>query len=108
MQTLVVCLLILSLSVALVLYSAITKLGRSRGERKMHLFGLHDQGGEHLFREANVQGWTVYAEAIGDDPNDHGGKEFSTESTAICRLAYGWYGTGNIPDQTRYDRYAQR
>ena len=108
MQALVVCLFILSFLVALGLYSVITKLSRVKAERKMHLFGLHDQGGEHLFREANVQGWTIYAEAIGDDPSDHGGMVFSSESTAICRLAFGWYGTGNIPDRARYDRFAQR
>ena len=75
-----------------------------------HIFALHDQGGEHLIRESGKTGWVVFAEKVGDDPNDHGGKNFNTQPgiSAICRLAFGWYGEGNIPDSSRYERFAQR
>lgn len=75
-----------------------------------HLFALHDQGGEHLITDAGKTGWVIFAEKVGDDPNDHGGKNFNTRNGigAICRLAFGWYGEGNIPESSRYERFAQR
>lgn len=73
-----------------------------------NIFALHDSGGEHLIREAGRTGWTIFAEKVGDNPEDYSGKNFSTECEAICRLAFGWYGEGNIPDSSRYESFAKR
>lgn len=75
-----------------------------------NIFALHDQGGEHLIIESGKTGWVVFAEKVGDDPQDNGGKDFSLPGgiNSICRLAYGWYGEGNVPESSRFDRFSQR
>jgi len=59
-----------------------------------YIFGLHEPGGEHHMKEAGRLGWVLFTEAIGHDPNNHSGKDFSHWSNqgygVICRLNNGY------------------
>jgi hypothetical protein len=41
------------------------------------IFGMHDPGAEGEMEARGKQGWIVFTEAIGTDPNDHSGKDYS-------------------------------
>ena len=42
------------------------------------LYGLHDAGGEQLFLDAQVQGWVIFNEFVGQDPADFTGVDYSS------------------------------
>lgn len=46
----------------------------SAGQENQYIYGLHDPGGEHLL---DGKGWVVVTEAIGHDPNDRSGVNYS-------------------------------
>lgn len=73
------------------------------------IYGLHDlseRGAQMGVR------WFVDAVAIGHDPNDHSGADYSHWAAMgceiICRLNNGWNPDGTIPLPELYDDYAQR
>ncbi len=76
------------------------------------IFGLHDAGGERLFLESNRSGWIVFSEAIGHDPEDRSGVDFSRWSSqglgVICRLSHGFPPDGTIPHSSLYEEFARR
>lgn len=76
------------------------------------LFGMHDRGGEHLMVNADVPGWVLVTEAIGKDPADHSGKDYSDLAAqglkVIVRLNYGYGSTGTIPQPRYYQDFAKR
>lgn len=78
-----------------------------------HLFGMHDFSYEwvDLVKSAGKTGWSVNTEAIGCDPNDHGGKNYDTCGgvvTHITRLNNGYGSAGTIPLPDRYSDFARR
>lgn len=77
-----------------------------------YLFGLHEPGGEHLMLDAKRPGWLVFTEALGSDPNDPNGKDFTPWARggiqALVRINYGYAPVGTIPGQEHYADFAQR
>lgn len=75
-----------------------------------YLYGMHDPGGEHLF--ADKPGWIVFTEAIGCDPSDKSGRDYSQWANAgygiLVRLNNGYGSTGTIPTPDKYDDFALR
>ena len=75
-----------------------------------YIHGMHDPGGEAL--DADRPGWRVFTEAIGADPNDRGGGDYSWWADrgygVIVRLNYGYAPLGTIPTPDRYADFAQR
>lgn len=77
-----------------------------------YIFGLHDPGGEQIMLDAGRPGWLVFPEAIGHDPNDFSGKNFTQWSNRnlgiICRLNNGFGSSGTIPHSSQYEQFAKR
>jgi len=76
------------------------------------LYGMHDTGGESHMIDKGTPGWVVIAVAIGHDPNDHSGGDYTSLSNqglgVIVRLNNGWNPDGTIPYQKHYNDFAQR
>ena len=76
------------------------------------LYGLHDAGGEHLFREAGVHGWIVFNEFIGLDGADRSGVDYSSWSDQgygiIVKLQHAFNPGGTLPRQDQYPEFAAR
>ncbi len=77
-----------------------------------YLYGLHEAGGEHLFLDAGRTGWIVFNEAIGHDPKDTSGADFTRWSElglgVICRLNHGFPPDGTLPHSSLYEEFARR
>jgi N-acetyl-anhydromuramyl-L-alanine amidase AmpD len=77
-----------------------------------YIFGIHEPGGEQHMLEAGKPGWIVFTEAIGHDPNNHGGVDFTPFSRrdlgVICRINNGYQPDGTIPHSSLYEQFAQR
>ncbi len=77
-----------------------------------YIFGMHDRGGEHLMVSKNKRGWVLVTEALGADPNNGGGSNY-TDLTAqglgvIVRLNHGYGTAGTVPNSSLYDDFARR
>jgi N-acetyl-anhydromuramyl-L-alanine amidase AmpD len=77
-----------------------------------YLFGLHEAGGEQLMLGAGRSGWIVFNEAIGHEPADKNGVDFSRWSSQglgiICRLNNGFPPDGTLPHSSLYEQFARR
>jgi len=77
-----------------------------------YIYGFHDPGGEHIMLEQGIPGWVLFTKAIGHDPNDRGGDDFSGFSGrglgVMVRLNNGYGGLGTIPHQDKYGDFARR
>lgn len=77
-----------------------------------YIYGLHDPGGEHLMAQAGARGWILFTEAVGSDPNDRGGRDYSQWANAgygiLVRLNNGYEPGGTIPRADRYGDFARR
>jgi PKD repeat protein len=82
-----------------------------------YIYGVHDHDPspqEYLNRieAGGATGWVTATVAIGADPNDHGGGDFSFLAnrghTVVVRINYGYCPNGTIPEPARYDNFAQR
>ncbi len=77
-----------------------------------YLYGLHDVGGEHLMLEMDAPGWVLITEAIGFNPDNRRGKDYShlTDNglSVMVRLNAGYAGTGTIPYEAHYEDFARR
>lgn len=77
-----------------------------------YLYGFHDPGGEHLMAEHGVQGWILFTEAIGHNPDDVSGRSYEQWSGRgfgiIVRLNNGYSPSGTIPRSDQYANFAQR
>jgi len=62
--------------------------------------------------EAGKPGWIVFVDAIGHDPDDRSGADFSPWSNqelgVICRINNGFGSEGTIPHSSQYAAFAQR
>lgn len=76
------------------------------------IFGMHDPGAEGEMEARGRRGWIVFTEAIGSNPDDHGGKDFRPWSDrghgVIVRLNNGYEGAGNLPYESQYGNFARR
>lgn len=80
-----------------------------------YIYGIHEPGGEQFMRspdDAEARGWILFTEAIGHDPDDRTGLDFSTFSNQgygiICRLNNGYEPIGTIPHSSQYENFARR
>ena len=77
-----------------------------------YIFGMHDRGGEHLILGKNRPGWVLVTEAIGADPNNHAGSNYTDLANqglgVIVRLNHGYGTAGTIPHSSQYDNFARR
>ncbi len=76
------------------------------------IFGLHDRGGEQLMLDKNKRGWVLVTEAVGADPYNYGGSNYTDLSNrglgVIVRLNHGYGTAGTIPHSSQYDQFARR
>ena len=77
-----------------------------------YIFGIHDPGGEYLMEEKGRTGWVVVTEAIGHNPGDWSGPDYSWITAGghgvIARLNNGYGSSGTIPRSGYYGDFAQR
>ncbi|MBI4575138.1 MAG: hypothetical protein HY722_02620 [Planctomycetes bacterium] len=78
-----------------------------------YIYGLHDEGGEHLFLDRGVTGYVVLAEGIGDDPANGSGRDLrrlrDRGATPVVRLDLGFGPvSGTLPTPDRYPAFAAR
>ena len=77
-----------------------------------YIFGIHDFGGEEHMRAARKQGWIVFSEVVGHDPNDLTGKDYSSLSRQglgiIVCLNNGHFPQGTLPLSSEYANFARR
>lgn len=85
-----------------------------------YIYGIHEPGGEvyltepadGIASEAVGRGWVLFTEAIGHDPEDRTGIDFTTFSKqglgVICRLNHGYEPDGTIPHSSQYEAFARR
>lgn len=77
-----------------------------------YIFGIHDFGGEELMLAAGRPGWVVFSEAIGHDPSDRSGKDYTSFSRqglgVIVRLNNGFYPHGTLPRSRDFGNFARR
>jgi len=76
------------------------------------IFGIHDFGGEDHIRAARKQGWIVFSEVVGHDPNDLTGKDYSSLSRqglgVIVCLNNGTFPQGTLPLSSEHANFARR
>ncbi len=77
-----------------------------------YLYGLHDAGGEGIMLGRGIPGWVLITTAIGHNPDDRSGQDFSQLSNrnlgVIVRLNNGYSSAGTLPYEKDYDAFAQR
>lgn len=77
-----------------------------------YLFGLHDPGGEQMLLDAGKPGWIVCAEAVGCEPENKEGVDFTLWSRhglgVICRINHGFPPEGTIPHSSLYEPFSRR
>ncbi|NOX63278.1 MAG: hypothetical protein GXP42_15240 [Chloroflexi bacterium] len=77
-----------------------------------YLYGFHDPGGEWIMLEKGIPGWVLFTEAIGFDPNDRSGRDYSSYANrnlgVMVRLNAGYKTVGTIPFERHYDDFARR
>ena len=106
-----------SMVAVLTLLLAVVSVGRLCAAECPYLYGIHDhdpQPTEYLNHIKNVLpgGWVTATVAIGHNPNDTGGVDFSWFAnqghTVVCRLNNGYCSDGTIPLPAYYADFAQR
>ncbi|MBN1491244.1 MAG: PKD domain-containing protein [Phycisphaerae bacterium] len=82
-----------------------------------YLYGIHDHAPSPQAYLSHISGggatgWVTATVAIGHNPNDHGGDDFSAIAnqghTVTCRLNNGYCPDGTIPIPSQYANFAQR
>ena len=87
-------------------------MAEKRSFESPYLYGLHDAGGEHLMLEMDASGWVLITEAIGFNPRNKRGKDYSHLTqhglSVMVRLNAGYGGVGTLPHERYYEDFAQR
>ncbi len=92
-------------------------VGRLIAAEPSYLYGIHDhepRPDEYLGHIRNYVpgGWVTATVAVGHDPNDNSGVDFTwyqnQNCTVICRLNNGYFPNGTIPLKEYYDDFAKR
>ncbi len=75
-----------------------------------YIYGFHDPGGEGYM--GSNKGWIVFTEAIGHNPSDTSGRDYTSWSNqgygVVVRLNNGYGSDGTIPYDTQYADFATR
>ncbi len=75
-----------------------------------YIYGIHDPGGEWLM--GSNKGYIVFTRAIGSNPNDFSGENFSAYSNngygVIVRVNNGYGSAGTLPFESQYGNWATR
>lgn len=88
-----------------------------QGQECAYLYGIHDhdpspQEWLNHVAAGGARSWITATVAIGHNPNDYGGANFTTFSNqghaVICRLNNGYGEDGTIPTTDQYANFAQR
>lgn len=76
------------------------------------IFGIYEPGGEHYMVDAGRPGWIVFSEAVGHDPEDRSGVDYTAYSDKgfgiIVRLNHGYEPDGTLPHSSQYEQFARR
>ncbi len=76
------------------------------------VFGMHDRGAEHLMLDKGRRGWVLVTEALGADPNNGSGSNYTDLASqglgVIARLNHGYGSAGTIPLSSQYSAFARR
>jgi len=102
----------------LLLLVAFLNIG-GRAAESPFLYGIHDHEPDpseflnHIKAgTGGTGGWVTATVAVGADPNDLSGTDFSALAnaghTVICRINYGYFPDGTIPVVAEYDAFAVR
>ncbi len=77
-----------------------------------YIFGMHDRGGAHLMVQKGKPGWVLVTEALGADPDNHSGSNYTDlvnqGLSVIVRLNYGYAYDGTLPPSHLYANFAVR
>ncbi len=77
-----------------------------------YIFGIHEPGGEQYMLDAGRPGWIVFSEALGHDPEDLSGVDYTAYADRdlgiIVRLNHGYEPDGAIPHSSQYEAFARR
>lgn len=77
-----------------------------------YIFGIHEPGGEQLMLAAKRPGWILFSEALGHDPTDLSGVDYTSYAHQgfgiIVRLNHGHEPDGTIPHSSQYEAFARR
>lgn len=79
-----------------------------------YLYGLNDRGGEALLQgeEGQTKGWVLISEAIGADPADTSGSDYTDLAYqgfgVIVQLHYAYGSAGTLPLPSEYPNFARR
>lgn len=77
-----------------------------------YIFGIYEPGGEQYMLAANRPGWVLFSEAVGHDPEDRTGVDFTPTSDlglgVICRINNGYEPQGTLPHSSQYEQFARR
>ena len=77
-----------------------------------YIFGIHEPGGEALMLEAGRPGWIFFTEAVGHNPEDRSGVDYSSYNQrglgVIVRLNHGYEPEGTLPHSSQYEQFARR
>ncbi|MGH7645990.1 MAG: PKD domain-containing protein [Gemmatimonadales bacterium] len=97
--------------------AAPTQHANEQAAESPYLYGIHDHDPnpqeflDHI-KTRGATGWVTATVAIGNNPNDAGGGDFSWLAnqghTVIVRLNNGYCGNGTIPVAEKYDDFARR
>lgn len=99
------------------LFSSFLALQPLYAAESTSIYGIHDHDpdpGEFLthLENAGMRGWVTATVAVGHDPSDTGGADFSAIAdrghTVICRINNGYGTDGCIPVPSQYDNFATR
>ena len=99
---------------ALLLWQA----GPVRAGESPYLYGIHDASPDpseylnHIKAATGTGGWVTATVAVGTDPSDFSGSDFTSlanaGNTLICRINNGYFPNGTIPLPAQYDNFAVR
>jgi hypothetical protein len=96
----------------------LTGTAKAAAAESPYLYGIHDHSPDpseylnHIKTATGAGGWITATVAVGANPNDTSGTDFTTLANAghtiICRINYGYYPDGTIPVPAKYDDFATR
>ena len=100
------------LSVLLVACVLVVMLVTAAPADPSYIYAMHDFGGEVDMNTMGTKGWIVDSVALGHDPNNQAGFNYSTYTNngygVIARLNNGYDADGTLPYQVDYQNFAQR
>ena len=79
--------------------------------KSKYIFGMHDPGGEYLMAEAGKRGWILFVHALGHDPSNCPGFDYSLHAdqgfAVMARLNHGYEPDGTIPHSRHHGAFAE-